>query len=697
MLVFLSLIGFMSCKDDSNNVGEGRLTLGMHVSVPPQKGVEESAQQQAADMLADSCRVRIYNSKGLIRYYKGLNNVPDNMMLATGDYRIKAVTGDSVPATFTMGYYSGESNFTIEAGKTTTAEVTCKIISTLVTVSFADALQDILTDYKVTIASPNASLVFTHNHIDSIGYFILPKDCTQLSWAIEGLRSDGNTYTQSGILQNVKPAMKYNLKFDYNESEYNQGGAYFNLLVDERTVEMTNNIVIYKRPSITGLDFDITRPILFEENSGENLSIYINASSALSQVVVSADNLQEMGFPANSVDFVAASEITLNTWAMAGLSYRYEYDSDNDISVAKLTLAGSLISNLKQGSYIIAIRAADMHGKEWTEQLNITISNAVVMTEQLIRSEIWAKRATLRGSIMRETDEPYSFQYRIKNDATWTSVDATRNGNSITAQIGNLTPGKTYEYRAVSGTIPSAVTMEFNTESAFVIPNAGFENWHMDGKVLLVYGSDEEKWWDSGNHGSSTLDKNITTQDTELKHSGKSSIKMKSQFVGLGTVGRFAAGNVFAGVYAETKGMDGILDFGRPINSRPSKLKGYYKYVTGEVDYSNTDALPKGSPNDVGSIYIALGDWDDPVRINTKTGTVFDKNDEHVIAYGEIIQTSNTPEEGLIPFTIDIDYRSTDRIPTYILLVASASFYGDFFTGSSQSTMWLDDLELVYE
>ena len=57
----------------------------------------------------------------------------------------------------------------------------------------------------------------------------------------------------------------------------------------------------------------------------------------------------------------------------------------------------------------------------------------------------------------------------------------------------------------------------------------------------------------------------------------------------------------------------------------------------------------------------------------------------------------STEGDGLIPFTIDIEYRSLTRIPTYIVLVASASYYGDYFTGSSSSVMWLDDLELVYE
>ena len=403
-----------------------------------------------------------------------------------------------------------------------------------------------------------------------------------------------------------------------------------------------------------------------------------------------------MGFPENSIDLAGAATTTLATWENAGLSYRYEYNGDKDISSAKITLSESLVRNLPEGVYEINIRVTDMHAKEWNETLVLTISNAVVLTEDTRRCDVWAKRATLRGKLMRETNEPLSFQYRAKGSETWETVEAQLNGTTLTALVSGLSSNTTYEYRAAAGSMASAVTAQFTTESEFVIPNAGFENWHKDGNVWLVYGSGESMWWDTGNHGSATLKVNITTQDTQVKHSGNSSIKMQSQFVSLMGIGKFAAGNVFSGTYAGTDGTNGILDFGRAISSRPSQLKGYYKYVTGTVDYSDTDLLPKGA-TDMGNIYIAIGDWDAPVHITTKDHKIFDKNDAHIIGFGEIIPDKSTDGDGLIPFTIDIEYRSTERIPQYIVIVASASYYGDFFTGSSSSTMWLDDLELVYE
>ena len=66
------------------------------------------------------------------------------------------------------------------------------------------------------------------------------------------------------------------------------------------------------------------------------------------------------------------------------------------------------------------------------------------------------------------------------------------------------------------------------------------------------------------------------------------------------------------------------------------------------------------------------------------------------MGYGDKEFTTSTTGDGMVEFEVPITY-SADGMPQRILVVASASKYGDYFAGSSSSTMWLDDLELVYE
>ena len=104
----------------------------------------------------------------------------------------------------------------------------------------------------------------------------------------------------------------------------------------------------------------------------------------------------------------------------------------------------------------------------------------------------------------------------------------------------------------------------------------------------------------------------------------------------------------------------------------------------------------KGKPDSC-QIYIALTDWDEPLEIRTRPSErqLFDPNDKHVIAYGQVTHGVSIPN--WTQRDIELEYRYTNRTPKYILIVASSSKYGDYFTGGTGSKLWLDNLELIYD
>ena len=68
-----------------------------------------------------------------------------------------------------------------------------------------------------------------------------------------------------------------------------------------------------------------------------------------------------------------------------------------------------------------------------------------------------------------------------------------------------------------------------------------------------------------------------------------------------------------------------------------------------------------------------------------------------MIAYGTLSEEESKGAATYTPFTIKLKYRDLTRKPKYIIVVASASMYGDFFTGSADSQMYIDNFELDYE
>ena len=293
-------------------------------------------------------------------------------------------------------------------------------------------------------------------------------------------------------------------------------------------------------------------------------------------------------------------------------------------------------------------------------------------------------------------------------------MEATLVEKAFSKEITGLTPGTTYEYQAMDGEKASSVTCEFTTEAAFQPDNASFE-YTQTLKVSTLLGSKDclffykegtEMWWDTGNTGSVTGGKNITTQDSSIKNSGDYSVKLASTSI----MNTFAAGNLFAGKFLGTEGLSyGILGWGRPCTSRPKALKVWVRYTPGTVDYGGH--IPEGE-SDNGIIYVAVGDWQSsdsqygaewPVVVRTKGPSLFDPKDAGTIGYGEHIFTENygtDTETSMKEITVPLDYEGYggyNRKPKSIIIVAAASQYGDYYEGSSSSVMWLDDMELIYE
>lgn len=351
----------------------------------------------------------------------------------------------------------------------------------------------------------------------------------------------------------------------------------------------------------------------------------------------------------------------------------------------------------------------------------------------------WAKLAYLTGTVISSEDElassEMSFQYRVKDAATWTTVAATPNGENYQATITSLQPNTTYESRMVYGEeeFVSDVT-EFTTETATALYNGDFDNWYQNQKAWYPIAETDatsfdnykgylNSFWDSGNLGAATMGKNPTEEETSDVHTaGGSAAKLSSQFVGLFGIGKFAAGNLYTGHYYETvmSPMGAKLFFGQAFTSRPTKLKGCFKYNRGtSVDYGDNPYKSElqATGGDLCSIYIALADnegvdgggqkyafeidntlsADDPENFRYKNTIDFSESNPNIIAYGCISETEAKGTGSWQEFTIDLKYRSLTRVPKYIIVVASASKYGDFFTGSKSSVMYVDDFELVYD
>lgn len=359
----------------------------------------------------------------------------------------------------------------------------------------------------------------------------------------------------------------------------------------------------------------------------------------------------------------------------------------------------------------------------------------------LISANAWSKIAYLTAKdITVENISALKFQYRQKSTEQWTDVESTPQVDAkiVTATLKGLTAATAYEYQLTNGT-DSYAKGEFTTETEVALYNGNFDEWWRKEEsnkspwYPIASGDatsfDKQKgmlfsFWDSGNGGTVTLSKNPTMPEaTEVHTPNGKAAKLASQFVGFSTIGKFAAGNVYTGHFcsANMGTYQARINFGQPFASRPTQLKGWFKYNRGKTvdnpsgsnEYKN---ILQQAGGDLCSIYIALVDnegfeydgkrfayevngdlsSDNPSKFQYKNAIDFSENNKSVIAYGSISSEEEKGTGNWQEFTIDLKYRDITRTPKYIIIVASSSKYGDYFTGSSSSVMYVDDFSLVY-
>lgn len=281
-----------------------------------------------------------------------------------------------------------------------------------------------------------------------------------------------------------------------------------------------------------------------------------------------------------------------------------------------------------------------------------------------------------------------------------------------------------YEWR-ITGTLADPLPQ--------VLGGGDFENWNMymtsasSPKIVWEpWAVDAEfgknRWWDSGNAGVTTL-ADSNTVPLEEGYAGHGA-ELKTIFKV-----KLAGGNIFFGRFG---GMDGLTDakieLGHQWKDKPRRLKGWYKYAPVQVNrtpnatYRNLWAqnVNEGVAvtadvmktwMDSFSVIVAL--WadpsgeDKPFTASTRTSAFSDflKATPGVIAWGRL--TGNENVSTWTQMDIPIDYLQAEYSPdaavqlplpanTRLIVSITASKDCNYFIGGEGSTMWVDELELVY-
>lgn len=360
-------------------------------------------------------------------------------------------------------------------------------------------------------------------------------------------------------------------------------------------------------------------------------------------------------------------------------------------------------------------------GTEKTYTYTFEVPTKSTTKLQVNAANAWSRFASLEGEVVSSAstldDANMTFEYKASDATAWTSLAPTKDGNLFKATLKGLEPNKTYSYRlkysdGAEEYMSDAVS--FTTEGVTALVNGNLDGWYKSGKTWYAASQDYfttngGSFWDSSNPGTTTgagalVNVNPTQGNSATVHTmGGQSAELKSQYASAFGIGKFAAASLYAGKFNSLVSTNGAkIDFGQPFTSRPTQLHGFFQYTAGVIDYKG-DSTPadlgivKDKTLDQCAVYIALTTKAYQVN-NTDLSTFIDfNNDPGIVAYGELPASDCVSTNGAWKeFAIDLKYHSLTTKPTHIIVVCSSSKYGDYFTGSTNSVMYVDDLELIY-
>ena len=638
-------------------------------------GVEFDSSTTRAEVNPQINSIEVANGVGMIRSWKSLDEIPAELVLTSGTYTVTVSAG--VAATgFDGPHYSGNREFTVSAGSEESVEVVCTIDNVLVGVSFDQTVTDNLTDYSVRVSADAAnSVTFTAENCERVAYITPAAGDTDMTWNFAAQTAEGTAVSAEGKITNLKPATEYRLAVKYNIRPL--GGAVINVVLNEDTDDVEDVFDIYGRPEIKALDFEISEP---QQPRPEPFTIRAKAPSTI------------ISLTASSVIY-GEEPVQLLGWS-GGAGVVVTQVSDTECTVA---LGEEYIASLPGGVTDIVFTVLDDKGNTAGATASFLKAGVSAVSDW----DMWATRTSV-SAVMPKVENSVQFGYMVAQatrSGEWTMVDAVydETSESYRADLSGLTPSTTYSVCLFVGGAATGEPVTITTEAAPQILNGDFESWHKSGKIWYPYASGATPYWDSGNKGATTLGDSwnltLSSEDPRPGSSGKLCVRMQSAFPSMMGIGKFAAGNVYTGRFAELDGMNGVVEFGQPFTGRPTALHGWFKCNVGQINKTG-DGAPVTSGPDRYQIMICL--TTDKHSVNTADkSTFFDcKTHSKVVAWAEILGTESVKD--WTEFTIPLNYVKPGVRPSYIIIVASASSYGDYFTGSTDSWMCVDDFELIY-
>ncbi len=327
----------------------------------------------------------------------------------------------------------------------------------------------------------------------------------------------------------------------------------------------------------------------------------------------------------------------------------------------------------------------------------------------------------------------------LEQEADLASVRVTRLvlGPTATADIAvgdvlDLTAPRTVIVTTVASYTWTVSASRAHTDGR-ALPGGDFEQWYRAdrndkpdpaGRVWNPWPEggvwEQDRWWDTGNKGVALLYPGNSTPTEPGEGCPDNPSGRAARLESVYAVVKAAGGNIYFGKFGELNGLNATCELGHNWQTRPRRLRGWYKYFPQPVDAVHEGYVSlhpyglsydewMGSPD---SLHVCMALWaspdgrDIPFTVDTTPERFvdFSRDADGVLAYGSFV--SAREQASWDEFAVEMEYfiPASEPLPanTQLYLLVTASKNCNYFiagtgrNGGNGSLMYVDELRLEY-
>lgn len=626
--LYAGLIGLLlaACQAEQWEGMEGgfQISLGEDVTV-----TTKSTPAELGKPVKEQFSLKIVKESTGSTLYDGIftsNQIP----ASAGLYTVTATYGDNPLLGLDTPYYKGEeAGVEVTEGETRTVNLSCKVANALTSVTYEEPekFDALFSSYGLKVSVDNQFVTINNNNAQKSAYYragTIP------------------TFQFIGTLKDNGQAVSMTLEDDKLKNADTFGAGKHCKLTLKVKPATSGVILTVAKIEVENVTISETIPVEWlpkpkieaEGFEGNSLSFAETESKAATVKLNTATALQDLKIKFNFADpqFAAFNQ----EYQLSTLSEDTRKDLEEKLGITLPAIGDSspsiqldnLIARLQTNAGEATANTIELDAKangRWSHEdaeanRSYTLNcNKPEFTVSAYPGNIWTKEFTM-NALMEEQVVSGDFA-KLNSDMTYQFSTNNKDWSNLGEDLrkADLTPGTTYYIRGLYRGVIASEAVEVKTYPIIELENGDMEDWsYTDGPqaswpdkgpfwkrwYINNNRNDNQEGWCSlnglttSNNDPKAYISNSGTERTTDCHSGEYAAEIKTIGWGNGTT----AASPISSITTITPGelflgkMDNITPiYGKTFNSKPTKLKFYYKYSPeGEHTFKVTISLKQG-------------------------------------------------------------------------------------------------------